>query len=108
MRTNDGDNGWAPTNEIVAEVGSRVGTRIQLIQCRRDMPISSRQGGDADGHDEEAQAIVKAIAIVVAITITMIAIAVAVASHTRHHRCPPAVAVTLLPSSFCLFLHFYS
>ena len=108
MRTNDGNNGWAPTNDIVAEVGSRVGTRIQLIQCRRDMPISSRQGGDADGHDKEAQAIVKAIAIVVAITITMIAIAVAVASHTWHHRCPPAVAVTLVPSSFCLFLLFYS
>ena len=108
MRTNDGDNGWAPTNDIVAEVGSRVGTRIQLIQCRRDMPISSQQGGDADGHDEEAQVIVKAIAIVVAITITMIAITAAVASYTRHLRCPPAVAVTLLPSSFCLFLLFYS
>jgi hypothetical protein len=72
------------------------------------MPISSRQDVDADGHDEEAQAIVKTIAIVVAITITMIAIAIAVTSHTRHHRCPPAVAVTLLPSSFCLFLLFYS
>ena len=56
--------------------------------------------------EEEAQAIVKAIAVAVAITITMIAIAVAVALHTRHHRCPPAVAVTLLPSSFCLFFAF--
>ena len=51
MRTNDGNNGSAP-NDIVAEVGSRVGTRNQLRQCRQDMPISSRQGGDADGHDE--------------------------------------------------------
>jgi len=51
VRTNDGNNGSAP-NDIVAEVGSRVGTRNQLRQCRRDMPISSRQGGDADGHNE--------------------------------------------------------